>query len=120
MAAFMRTEAGDFDVITQQIRRMRNDVFATGEKLLLIIEARPPGEVRTDLQVFALAVPGHVGRMNAFSGRGVMRAARRVNMMIATPPAQAGGIDPAPHLKAQFLDASLDIHSTLFRKRLGA
>ena len=84
----MRAEPGNLNVVVQQIRPDRNFVVLAGKKLLLIIEARSPGEVATDLQVFAQAMPQHVRRVDAFGRLGVMRAAGCVNVVVAGPPAE--------------------------------
>ena len=46
MSTHVGTETADFDVVSQQIRKIGNLVVLPGEKLLLIIEARTPSEIR--------------------------------------------------------------------------
>src|SRR5437016_4447329 len=53
MAGLMRAEAGDLDVIAEQVGIARNFVHLAAEELLLIIETRAPGQVASDFQVFA-------------------------------------------------------------------
>ena len=48
-------------------------------------------------------MPHHVRRMNALGRLHVVRAAGRVNVMIARPPAELRRIDPALDLKARRL-----------------
>src|SRR5437879_2782904 len=66
MAGVLRAEAGNFDVVTEQIRILRNFVHRAAEELFLIIEAWTPGEIRADLQVFAHAMANHVLGVDAF------------------------------------------------------
>src|SRR4030095_2360891 len=99
MPALMRTKARHLNSIAKQIRRARRRIFAHSEELLLIVETRPPRQVRANLQVFALAMPRHVRSMYAFRGRCVMRTPRRVNVMIPAPPAKLRRINPALHLE---------------------
>src|SRR5436190_380337 len=67
MPRVVRAEAGDFDVVTEQIRVLRNFVHRAAEELLLVIEARAPGEIRADLQIFAHAMANHIFGVNALS-----------------------------------------------------
>src|SRR5215203_1386120 len=60
MSALVRAKAAHLDVVTQQVRILRNLVDAAAEKLLLKIEARPPSEIRADFEIFAFAMPKHV------------------------------------------------------------
>ena len=99
VAALVRTEAAHFHVVADEIRPLRNGVLLAGEELLLEIEARPPREVRTDLQVLTLAMARHVRRKHALARIRVMFAARGVDVVVAAPPAGLRGIDPALHLK---------------------
>ena len=108
MSGLMRTKAGDFDVITQQVRILRNLVVLAGEKLFLVIETRPPRQIAADFQVFAKAVANHVRRVDALGGIGVVRATRRVNVVIAGPPAELRWIDPAINLECDGFGAWAD------------
>ena len=67
----------------------------------LVVEARPPGQVAADLQVFAQAVAHHVLGVHAFGRVGVVRAAGRVDVMVAGVPAEQRRIDPAFDLVAE-------------------
>lgn len=109
MAGLMRAETGDFDVVAEDVGIFGFLVVLAGEKLFLVIEARAPGEVRADFEVFALAMAGHVGCVNAFSGFGVMGATGGVDVVIAGPPAHFRGIDPAFDLELEFLHAGPDL-----------
>ena len=108
MAGVVGAETGDFHIIPKQVGILGDLVVLSSEKLFLIIEAGAPGEIRADLEVFALAMARHVGRVDAFGGVGVMRATGGVNMMIAGPPAHGGRIDPALDLEGEFGDAVSD------------
>src|SRR5262245_12896654 len=99
MPTLMRTKARHLDIITKQIRRARCRVFAPCEELLLIVKTRTPRQVRPDLQIFTLAVPRHVRRVQTLRGRGVMRTSRGMNVMIPAPPAKLRRINPALHFE---------------------
>src|SRR5947209_15303425 len=90
----MRAEPGDFDVIMEQVRVLRDFVVFGSEKLFLEIEAGPPGKVTADFQILTLAMSIHVAGEHPLAGNGIMRATCGVNMMIARPPAEFCGIDP--------------------------
>src|SRR5207247_7714148 len=95
VAGLVRAEAGDLDVVAQQVREPRHLVHRAGEELLLVIEAWAPGQGAADLQVLAHAVSHHIRRADAFGRVRVMRAAGGVDVVVAGPPAQAGGVDTA-------------------------
>ena len=95
VAALVGAKAGDFDVVAQQIGIGGNLVLAPGEKLLLIIEARSPGEVRPHLEILAKDMPHHVRCMDSFGRLVVMGTTSSMNMMIAAPPSARRRIDPA-------------------------
>ena len=88
MAGLVRTEARDFDVITQQVRVLRDLVHLSAKKLLLKIETWSPGQIAAHFQILALAMPVHVARQHAFGRRRVMRAPGRMDMMVTRPPAK--------------------------------
>ena len=95
MAGIVRAEARDFDIVTEQVGILGDFVHGPAKELFLIIETRPPSQIRAHFQIFAHAMPDHVLRPHPFGRLHVMRAAGRVNVMIAGPPAELGGIDPA-------------------------
>ena len=108
MAGAVRAEAGDFDVVAQQVRIARDFVVLAGEELLLVIEAGSPGEIAADLQVFAQAVADHVLGVHALGRIGIVGTAGRVDVMVAGPPAELRGIDPALDLVAELGRAVAD------------
>ena len=99
----MRTEAAHLHVVTQQVGVLRHLVVFAGEKLFLIIKARPPRKVAADLEILAHDVALHVRRVHTLGRVIVMRATGGVDVMIAAPPAELGGIDPALHLEGLLL-----------------
>lgn len=103
VSALVRTKTTYLDIVAQDIGKRGDLVVGSGEKLFLIIEARAPGEIRTDLQILAEAMPHHVRRVYALGGIGVVRAARRVNVVVAGHPARERGIDPALDLEVPLL-----------------
>ena len=50
VAALMRAEAGDFDVVSEEIRMLGDFVVLAGEEFFLVIEAWSPSEVGADFQ----------------------------------------------------------------------
>src|SRR2546426_7973815 len=60
MPRLVRTEAGNFNIISQQVRILRDLVDMTAEELFLKIETRTPGEIAADFQILAQAVAHHV------------------------------------------------------------
>ena len=101
--ALVRAEAGDLDVVAQHVGVEGNLVVLAGEELLLVVEARPPSEVRADLQVFAQDVPHHVRRMDALGRVGVMRAAGGVDVMVAGDVAELHRVNPPLDLEVEAL-----------------
>ncbi len=98
----VRAKAGDLDVVAQEVGILRYLVVLPGEKLLLVVETRSPGQVAADLEVFTKAVAHHVRGVHPFAGVGVMRAPGGVNVVIAGPPAERRGVDPAGDVKGEF------------------
>src|SRR6266403_1903397 len=99
MSRFMRSESGNFHVITQQVRILRHAIDLAAEKLLLKIKTWPPGQIAAHLQIFAQAMAHHVRRSDTFRRLGIMSTARGMDVMISRPPTQFGRIDPALHLE---------------------
>src|SRR5438270_13050792 len=99
MTRLMRTEPRNFDIVAQEVGILRYLVDTAAKELLLIIEARSPRQVAPHFQIFAQAMTDHVGRQHAFARFRVMRAARGMNMVVAGPPTQPRGIDPALNLE---------------------
>src|SRR5947207_1507755 len=95
VSGLMRAEAGDLDIVAEQVGILRDLVDRAAEKLLLIIEAGTPGQVCADLQILTHAMADHVFGVNAFGRLHVMGAAGGMDVMIAGPPTEQGGIDPA-------------------------
>ena len=99
----MGTETGDLHVVTQQMGLGGDLRDFAGEELFLIIETGAPGEIDSNLQIFAETVAHHVPGVNALRRIGVMRAAGRVDVMVSRIPAVAGRIDPP--LESEFQHA---------------
>src|SRR5688572_11663309 len=95
VARAVRAETRNLHVIAQDVRILGYVVLLAGEKLLLVIEARAPGEIRADLEILALTVSDHVGGEHALRRIRIVRAPGGMDVMIAGPPAELGGIDPA-------------------------
>ena len=103
MSALVRAEAGDLDVVAQHVGMNGNLVVFAGEELLLIIEARPPRQVRADLQVFAENVPHHVLRVDALGRVCVVRAAGGVDVVVAGDVAKLHRVNPPLDLEIEAL-----------------
>ena len=88
-------EAGDLDVVAHQVLGGGEAVVLALEELLLEIPARAPAQHAADVQVLAQDVPHHVLRLDALGGLLVVRAAGRVDVVIAGVPAHLRRIDPA-------------------------
>ncbi len=88
MAGVRRGEAGDLDVVAHQVFGRRERVDLALEELLLGVPARPPRQHAADVEVFAQDVPPHVLGLDPFGRALVMRAAGRVDVMIAGEPVQ--------------------------------
>src|SRR3954453_12203885 len=117
MPALVRPESADFNVVAQQKRICGRLVLRASEELLLKIEAGPPCEVGSDFQIFAPAMPCHIGSKHAHRWRRIVRTARSMNMMVATPPTERRGINPAFDLKAKLFGLGFHLHVPRFGQR---
>ena len=63
MSRLVRSESTNFDVVPQQVGIATYIVRLTSKELLLIVEARSPGQAAPDLYIFTHDVPQHVRRM---------------------------------------------------------
>ena len=99
MAERLRAEAADLDVVLHQRQRLAALVGRRREELPLMIEARAPRQHAADIEPLAFDLPEHVRRIHAFGRRRVVRAAGRVDVMVAAVEAARRRIDPAlePH-----------------------
>ena len=101
MAGVARREAGDLQVVVHQPRRRRQRMIDAAEELLLEVVRRPPGQHRREVERFAVDLRPHVFRPDALGRILVVRAAGRVDVVIAGIPAVLRRIDPAQQLKDQ-------------------
>ena len=76
--------------------------------MLLVIEARSPSQVCSDLQIFAEAVTEHVWCVYAFGWVQVVGASGCMDMMIARPPSRKRRVDPSFKVKSFGLGFSSD------------
>ena len=102
MAERLGAEAADLDVVLQQRQRLAERVGRRREELPLVIEARPPGQHAADVQPLALDLQEHVRRIHAFGRGRVVRAAGRVDVVVAAVEAVRRRIDPALELHGDF------------------
>ncbi len=103
----MRTETGHFHVVPQDVRIPGNIVRFAREEPFLVVEARPPCQTATHLEVFSHGVPQHVRGMDPFRGILVVQAPRRMDVVVSGPPTPFRRIDPA-------FDLVLDRHGLVF------
>src|SRR5262249_26520880 len=71
------------------------------EVTLLVVPARAPAQAAADVEVLAQDVPHHVLGGDALGGALVVRAAGRVDVVVAGVPAARRRVDPA--LQGEFL-----------------
>src|SRR5690349_16641439 len=95
----LRTEAADLQVVLQSRERLADEIRFGREIAALEVVARSPRQNASDVQAFAVNLPEHVGRGDAFRRRRVVRTSRSVDVVIAAEEAVPGGIDPAFQLK---------------------
>src|ERR1051326_195795 len=112
VAGIVRAEARHFDVIAEQIRILGDFIHRAAKKLLLVIEAGAPREVRPNFQILTHAMAEHVRREHAFGRFDIMRATGGVNVMIPGPPAELRWVDPT--LDFAFKLPRLRIHFEVF------
>ncbi len=74
-----------------------------------MIEAGAPRQHAADIEPLAFDLPEHVGRIDAFGRRRVVRAPGRVDVMVAAVEAARRRIDPALELHGDFRVAGLPI-----------
>ena len=83
MTRVVRPKPADLDIVTQQVRPATDRVIGSGEKLLLVVEARAPCEVGSNLEIFTEHMTHHVRGEDSFGRLFIMRAAGRMDVMIA-------------------------------------
>ena len=87
MAGVARREAGHLQVVVHQARRRRQRMIDAAEELLLEVVRRSPGQHRREVERFAVDLRPHVFRPDALGRILVVRAAGRVDVVIAGIPA---------------------------------
>ena len=118
MPRLVGTEAGNFHIVMQEVREPRHSVIRARKELFLIVEARSPGEIGAHLEVLAEHMPNHIVGENPFRRAFIVGATCCVNMVIARPPAEPRGINPAPNLEGHFRGGWTHNHFADFRNRL--
>ena len=98
MPRSMRTEAGHLHVVAHGVGVGRALVGRPREELLLVVEARSPGQHAAYFEILALNVVEHVLREDALGRDCVVSAAGGVNVVIARPVAEQARIDPTLQL----------------------
>ena len=76
-------KAADLDVVLHQRPRLAALIGRRCEELPLMIESRPPRQHAADVEPLSLDLAEHVGRVHALRRRGVVGAARGVDVVIA-------------------------------------
>src|SRR5436305_11593447 len=95
MPRMARWKAGNLQVVMHQLVRLGLRIVLPGEKFLLVVVARSPGQHAAHVQSFALYLPGHIFRPHALCRVLVVRAARRAHVVITGIPPTVGGVDPS-------------------------
>ena len=114
MAGVARREARDFHVVAHDVFFGRERVGLAFEESLLEIPARPPTQHLADVQVLAQDVPHHVLRVDALGGLFVVRAAGRVDVMVARIPSELRGINPPRQAEVERLRLRANFHPAAF------
>src|SRR5437870_8135685 len=109
MTRLVRAKAGHLNIVPQQVRIFGDLVHRPAKELLLEIETGTPGEIAAHLEILAETLAHHIGREHAFGRFRVMRATCGVNVVIARPPAEFRGINPALDLERGGLWRALDL-----------
>ena len=91
-----RRKARHLDVVVQQAIGCGERMVRAAEELLLMVVARPPRQHRADVQRFAAHLPHHVVGSDTLRRVLVVRAPRRVHVVVAGVVAELRRIDPAP------------------------
>ena len=117
MSTLMGPETRNFNIIAQEVRIDGNLVILAGKKLFLVIEARTPGKVRSDLEILSLNMSKHVGGMHPFSRIRIMSTACGMNVMIAAPITKKRGQSPL-NFKMPTLCLTVDYQLSLLRNGL--
>ena len=86
-----------------------------GEVTFLVIPARTPGQVTSDIEIFSLGLTPHVLRTHALFRALVVAATRGMHMVVGAVPAQLGHVNPARELKLDLVDALSVGHADAFR-----
>ncbi|NBP24195.1 MAG: hypothetical protein EBU81_06515, partial [Proteobacteria bacterium] len=121
MARIVGSETADLDIVAQQIGPPADRIIRPGEELLLVVEARAPGEIGPDLQVLAQHMAHHVHGVDSLGGFFIVGAAGGMDVVVARDPTLGGGIDPPLHLEAPAVGpASGHLEFPALHHRLGA
>src|SRR6185503_21030315 len=101
MASMGGREPGHLDIITKDIPGRGQRIVMASEKHFLMIPARSPGKHGSDIQVLSQHLTPHVVWFYAFLRAFIVTAARGMNMVVGTIPAQFFHIYPASQLKGR-------------------
>src|SRR6266852_6879577 len=96
-------KSGHLHLVAEEVIGSGKGIHLSLEVALLMVPARPPAQAAAYIEVFAEDVPHHVGGRDAFGGTFIVRAAGRVNVMIARVPARGRGMRPAAKLECFFI-----------------
>ena len=83
MTRVVGPKPANLDIVAQQVRPATDRVVRSGEELLLVVEARAPCEVGSNLEIFTQHMTHHVYSEDSFGRLFIMRAAGRMDVMIA-------------------------------------
>src|SRR5439155_9045514 len=94
VAERLRPEAADLDVVLEEGEGLAQPVRAPRKELALIVEARAPGQDAADVQAFPLDLEEDVLGPDPLGRVGVVRAAGRMDVMIADVVPVRVRVDP--------------------------
>src|SRR5262250_1258868 len=99
MPRMARWKARNLQVVMHQLIRFGMRIVLPSKELLLVVVARSPRQHAADAQFLALYLPRHIFGAHALCRVLVVRAARRVDVMVSGIPSILRGIDPSLHLE---------------------
>src|SRR5215471_21322879 len=117
MPRMARWKARNLQVVMHQLIWFGMRIVLPSKELLLVVIARSPRQHAAHVQFLALYLPRHIFRPNALCRVLIVRASRRMYVMISGIPSILGWIDPSLHLELDAVVASLcHVHSLGLRR----
>ena len=83
MTRVVGPKPANLDIVAQQVRPATDRVVRSRKELLLVVEARAPGEISPNLEIFTQHVAHHVYGEDTLGRLFIVRTAGRMDVMIA-------------------------------------